>query len=115
MRSGGSHGAVNHPNHSGTINLVVLLILVFEVKIAINALIQGDMEFQTHFGKFRSLWAELDLLRPHVVDPSILSTRREDDNVFGLFLTLNLSYNGLIKHILRADKLHTKDDVFAQI
>ena len=36
---------------------------VFEVKRAINALSQGDMEFQPHFGKFRSLWAELDPLR----------------------------------------------------
>lgn len=28
---------------------------VFEVKKAINALSQADMDFQTHFGKFRSL------------------------------------------------------------
>ncbi|KAF8085004.1 hypothetical protein N665_0687s0001 [Sinapis alba] len=88
---------------------------VFEVKRAINALSQGDMEFQSHFGKFRSLWAELELLRPPTVDPSTLSARREEDKVFGLLLTLNSSYNGLIKHILRADKLPSLDEVCAQI
>ena len=46
---------------------------VFEVKRAINALSQADMEFQAHFGKFRSLWAELEMLRPHTVDPSLRS------------------------------------------
>ncbi|KAF8046625.1 hypothetical protein N665_3581s0001, partial [Sinapis alba] len=66
---------------------------VFEVKRAINALSQGDMEFQSHFGKFRSLWAELELLRPPTVDPSTLSARHEEDKVFGLLLTLNSSYN----------------------
>ncbi|KAF8069800.1 hypothetical protein N665_1132s0001 [Sinapis alba] len=88
---------------------------VFEVKRAINALSQGDMVFQSHFGKFRSLWAELELLRPPTVDPSTLSARREEDKVFGLLLTLNSSYNGLIKHILRADKIPSLDEVCAQI
>ncbi|KAF8045671.1 hypothetical protein N665_4557s0001 [Sinapis alba] len=88
---------------------------VFELKRAINALSQGDMEFQSHFGKFRSLWAELELLRPHTVDPSTLIARREEDKVFGLLLTLNSSYNGLIKHILRAEKLPSLDEVCAQI
>ncbi|KAF8084316.1 hypothetical protein N665_0724s0003 [Sinapis alba] len=88
---------------------------VFEVKKTINALNQSDMEFQAHFGKFRSLWAELEMLRPHTVDPSILSDRHEEDKVFGLLLTLNPTYNDLIKLILRADKLPTLDEVCAQI
>lgn len=49
------------------------------------------------------------------VDPSVLSDRREEDKVFGLLLILNPTYNGLIKHILRADKLPTLDEVCAQI
>ena len=85
------------------------------MKRAINGLSQGDIEFQPHFGKFRSLWAELDLLRPHTVDPSVLIERREEDKVFGLLLTLNSSYNGLIKHILRLAKLPSLDEVCAQI
>ncbi|KAL0802437.1 hypothetical protein Bca101_057613 [Brassica carinata] len=88
---------------------------VFEVKRAINALNQGETEFQPHFGKFRSLWAELELLRPHTTDPDTLNSRREEDKVFGLLLTLNPSYGGLIKHILRAEKLPDLDDVCAQI
>ncbi|KAL0696244.1 hypothetical protein Bca4012_063424 [Brassica carinata] len=88
---------------------------VFEVKRAINALSQGDEEFQPHFGKYRSLWAELELLRPHTTDPATLLTRREEDKVFGLLLTLNPSYGSLIKHILRADKLPDLDEVCAQI
>ncbi|KAL0802444.1 hypothetical protein Bca101_057620 [Brassica carinata] len=88
---------------------------VFEVKRAINALSQGDEEFQPHFGKYRSLWAELELLRPHTTDPATLLTRREEDKVFGLLLTLNPSYGSLVKHILRADKLPDLDEVCAQI
>ncbi|KAL0796314.1 hypothetical protein Bca101_067691 [Brassica carinata] len=88
---------------------------VFEVKKALSGLSQGDMEFQPHFGKFRSLWAELEILRPHTVDPDILLARREEDKVFGMLLTLNSSYGGLIKHILRADKLPDLDDVCNQI
>ncbi|KAL0702307.1 hypothetical protein Bca4012_058429 [Brassica carinata] len=88
---------------------------VFEVKRAINALSQGDVEFQPHFGKFRSLWAELELLRPHTTDPVTFLARREGDKVFGLLLTLNPSYGGLIKHILRDDKLPDLDEVCAQI
>ncbi|KAL0742331.1 hypothetical protein Bca4012_083844 [Brassica carinata] len=84
---------------------------VFEVKRAINALSQGETEFQPHFGKFRSLWAELELLRPHTTDPDTLNSRREEDKVFGLLLTLNPSYGGLIKHILRAEKLPDLDDL----
>lgn len=88
---------------------------VFEVKRAINTLNQGDMEFQPHFGKFRSLWAGMELLRPHTTDPATLLTRREEDIVFGLLLMLNPSYGSLIKHILRADKLPDLDEVCAQI
>ena len=35
--------------------------------------------------------------------------------MFRFLLTLNPTYNDLIKHILRADKLPTLDDVCAQI
>lgn len=133
MGPGECHGAFIHPELSGTSNLGVLLIRlttkelwetlykvygnvsnltrVFEVKRAINALIQADMEFQAHFGKFRSLWVELEMLTPHTVDPSILTDRHQEDKVFGLLLTLNPTYNDLIKHILRADRLPTFDEV----
>ncbi|KFK23417.1 hypothetical protein AALP_AAs60086U000100 [Arabis alpina] len=88
---------------------------VFEVEKAINDLSQEDLEFTKHFGKFRSLWAELEMLRPSTMDPFILAERKEQDKVFGLLLTLHPAFNDLIKHILRADKLPSLDEVCAQI
>ncbi|KAL0641454.1 hypothetical protein Bca4012_103025 [Brassica carinata] len=88
---------------------------VFEVKKAINELTQDDMEFTKHLGRFRTLWSELEMLRPSTVDPELLNERREQDKVFGLLLTLNASYNGLIKNMLRSEKLPDLEDVCAQI
>uniref|UniRef100_A0A1J3DVK1 Retrovirus-related Pol polyprotein from transposon TNT 1-94 n=2 Tax=Noccaea caerulescens TaxID=107243 RepID=A0A1J3DVK1_NOCCA len=88
---------------------------VFEVKRAINNLSQEDMEFNKYFGKFRSLWAELEMLRPATTTTATLNERREQDKVFALLMGLNPAYNDLIKHILRADKLPSLDEVCAQI
>ena len=88
---------------------------VFEVKKAINELTQDDMEFTKHLGKFRTLWSELEMLRPSTVDPELLNERREQDKVFWLLLTLNASYNGLIQHMLRSEKLPDLEEVCAQI
>lgn len=88
---------------------------VFEVKKAINELSQEDLEFTKHFGKFRSLWSELESLRPGTLDPKILHERREQDKVFGLLLTLNPGYNDLIKHLLRSEKLPSLDEVCSKI
>ncbi|KAG7572491.1 Ribonuclease H-like superfamily [Arabidopsis suecica] len=88
---------------------------VFEIKKAINELTQGDMEFTQHFGKFRSLWAELEMLRPNTLDPAVINERREQDKVFGLLFTLSPAYNDRIKHLLRADKLQNLEEVCSQI
>ncbi|KAF8049470.1 hypothetical protein N665_2205s0001 [Sinapis alba] len=88
---------------------------VFEVKKAINSLHQENMDFNQHFGKFRALWAELEMLRPSTVEPSVLNDRREQDKVFALLLTLNPGYNDLIKHMLRAEKLPSLEEVCSQI
>ncbi|KAF8085621.1 hypothetical protein N665_0657s0002 [Sinapis alba] len=88
---------------------------VFEVKRAINTLSQEDTDFDRHFGKFRSLWAELEMLRPGTVDPDVLNERREQDKVFALLFTLNSGYNDLIKHILRGHDLPSLEEVCAQI
>ncbi|XP_020875395.1 uncharacterized protein LOC110226883 [Arabidopsis lyrata subsp. lyrata] len=73
------------------------------------------MEFTQHFGKFRSLWAELEMLRPNTLDPAVINERREQDKVFGLLFTLSPAYNDLIKHLLRADKLQNLEEVCSQI
>ena len=84
---------------------------VFKVKQLINNLSQDEMEFNQFFGKFSSLWAELDVLRPSSVDPEVLRERQEQDRVFSLLLALNPSYNSLIKHILRGERLPSLEDV----
>ncbi|WZZ35049.1 hypothetical protein YC2023_018450 [Brassica napus] len=88
---------------------------VFEVKRAINSLTQEDMEFTKHLGRFRALWSELEMLRPGTTNLDELAERREQDKVFGLLLTLNPSYNSLIKHILRSGKLPDLEEVCAQV
>ncbi|WZZ27522.1 hypothetical protein YC2023_010923 [Brassica napus] len=88
---------------------------VFEVKQAINNLVQEDMEFTKHLGRFRALWSELEMLRPSTTDPDQLNERREQDKVFGLLLTLSPAYSGLIQHMLRSDKLPDLEDVCSQI
>ncbi|KAL0641708.1 hypothetical protein Bca4012_103634 [Brassica carinata] len=88
---------------------------VFEVKQAINNLVQEDMEFTKHLGRFRSLWSEMEMLRPSTTDADELNKRREQDKVFGLLLTLNPAYNGLIQHLLREDILPDLEDVCARI
>ena len=88
---------------------------VFEVMRAINTLIQEDTDYDKHFGKFRSLWAELEMLRPGTVDHDVLNVRREQDKVFALLFTLNPGYNDLIKHILRSKELPSLEEVCAQI
>ncbi|XP_033146982.1 uncharacterized protein LOC117133929 [Brassica rapa] len=88
---------------------------VFEVKRAINTLSQEDNDFDKHFGKFRSLWSELEMLRPGTVDPDVLNERREQDKVFALLFTLHPGYSDLIKHILRNKLLPSLDEVCAEI
>ncbi|XP_048621905.1 uncharacterized protein LOC106438847 [Brassica napus] len=88
---------------------------IFEVKRAINNLQQEEMDFTKHLGKYSQLWSELEMLRPSTTDPSTLEERREQDKVFGLLLTLNPSFNDVLKHILRAKELPSYDDVCAQL
>ena len=88
---------------------------VFEVKQALNNLVQEDMDFEKHLGKFRALWSELEMLRPSTTNADELNKRREQDKVFGLLLTLNPAYGGLIQHMLRDDTLPDLEEVCARI
>lgn len=47
--------------------------------------------------------------------PVVLKETREQNKVFGLLLTLNPTFNNLIKHLLRADKLPSLEDVCSQV
>ena len=88
---------------------------VFEIKKANNNMSQEEEEFTTHLGKFRALWSELEMLRPQSFEPDVLNERREQDKVFGLLLTLSPTFSGLIKHLLRSEKLPTLEEVCAQV
>ncbi|KAG7588726.1 Integrase catalytic core [Arabidopsis suecica] len=80
---------------------------VYELKKTLGSLSQEDNDFNTHFGKYRSLVAELEMLRPFTTEATTLKDRREQDRVFGLLMTLNPTYTDVIQHILRDDKIPT--------
>ncbi|KAL1204528.1 Retrovirus-related Pol polyprotein from transposon TNT 1-94 [Cardamine amara subsp. amara] len=88
---------------------------VFEVKKELNSLTQEDQDFAKHFGKYRSLLAEMDMLRPSTKDLKIIEERKEQDRVFGLLQTLHPRFNDLVKHILREEKLPSLENVCSQI
>lgn len=88
---------------------------VFEVKKDLSNLTQEDQDFTKHFGKYRSLLAELDMLRPSTKDLKIIEERKEQDRVFGLLQSLHPKFNDLIKYILREEKLPSLENVCSQI
>ncbi|KAG7572488.1 Integrase catalytic core [Arabidopsis suecica] len=88
---------------------------VYGIKKALGGLNQEESDFNTHFGKYRSLVAELEMLRPFTTDAKVLRERREQDRVFGLLLSLNSSYTDVIQHILRDEKTPTLEQVCAKI
>ncbi|KAL0641881.1 hypothetical protein Bca4012_102535 [Brassica carinata] len=88
---------------------------VFELKRAINNLAQEEEEFSKHLEKYRSLWSELETLRPSTIDQETLMERREQDQVFGLMLTLNPAFGDVIKHILRSPNLPSMEEMCAQL
>ncbi|KAL0723042.1 hypothetical protein Bca4012_037641 [Brassica carinata] len=88
---------------------------VFELKGAINSLVQDGEEFTKHLGKYISLWSELESLRPNTMDQEVLAERREQNQVFGLLMTLDPPYKDVIAHILRSPSLPTMEEVFAQL
>ena len=88
---------------------------VFELKKAITSLTQDGVELTKHIGKFRALWSELDNLRPSTNDQEIIMERREQDQVFGLMITLDVCYKDVIKHMLRSPSLPAMEEVCSQL
>jgi len=88
---------------------------VFELKRVINSMKQDGGELTKHMGKFGSLWSELESLRPNTTDQAALMERREQDQVFGLLMTLDPCYKDVIKHILRSPNLPSMEEVCAQL
>lgn len=88
---------------------------IFEIQRSLNSLHQGDKTVNSHYGEFRALWAELEILRPPTIDPKEIIKRREDDLFFGLLLMLNSLFSELIHHILRFEKLPTLNELSTMI
>ncbi|CDY72286.1 BnaUnng05000D, partial [Brassica napus] len=88
---------------------------VFDLKQTISALKQDGEDLTKHMGKFGALWSELESLRPNTTDEESLIERREQDQVFGLLMTLDESYQDVIKHILRSPTLPSMEEVCAQL
>ncbi|WZY94101.1 hypothetical protein YC2023_066430 [Brassica napus] len=88
---------------------------VFDLKQTISVLRQDGEDLTKHMGKFGALWSELESLRPNTTDEESLIERREQDQVFELLMTLDESYQDVIKHILRSPTLPSMEEVCAQL
>ncbi|XP_048628721.1 uncharacterized protein LOC125599498 [Brassica napus] len=84
---------------------------VFVVKRAIENLRQDGEELSKHLERFKSLWAELKALRPSTSDKDILKRRLEQDEVFSLLLSLDKSYDKLVRKILTEEVLPDVESV----
>ncbi|GJT90507.1 hypothetical protein Tco_1079352 [Tanacetum coccineum] len=76
---------------------------------------QDGNSFVSLLGKLKGLWNELEVYRPHSVDPTILRKRHEDDQVFQLLASLGLDFEELKRHILLNAELPTLKSVCATI
>ncbi|GKF16345.1 hypothetical protein Tco_0061263, partial [Tanacetum coccineum] len=61
---------------------------IFQIQLDIANLRQDRNSFVSLLGKLKGLWNELEVYRPHSVDPTILRKRHEDDQVFQLLASL---------------------------
>ena len=84
---------------------------VFVVKRAIENLRHDGEELSKHLERFKSLWAELKALRPSTSDKDILKRRLEQDEVFSLLLSLDKSYDKLVRKILTEEVLPDVESV----
>ena len=78
---------------------------VYEVKKAICELKQGKGGFNQYVRKLQYLWSELRVLRPHTLDPYVIQEWQEQDIVFRLLASMELSYGWLVELILKEDRL----------
>ncbi|XP_010555871.1 PREDICTED: uncharacterized protein LOC104825269 [Tarenaya hassleriana] len=90
---------------------VTNLCRIFELKKRMFTLQQNGKSFNVIHGEFSALWTELEELCPPTVNLKAFKDRLEEDKVFSILLTLDGSYNDLIYHILRQDRLPKYDEV----
>ena len=88
---------------------------VFQLQQEIASLHRNGQPFVNLLSKFKGLWNELDLYRPHSIDPIVLRSRKEEDQIFQLLANLGSDYEDLRSHILMNDELPSLKSVCATI
>ncbi|GJY64728.1 retrovirus-related pol polyprotein from transposon RE2 [Tanacetum coccineum] len=88
---------------------------IFQIQLDIANLRQDINSFVNLLGKLKGLWNEMEVYRPHSVDPKILRKRHKDDQVFQLLASLGPDFKELKRHILLNAELPTLKSVCATI
>lgn len=88
---------------------------VFQIQLDIANLRQHGKPFVNLLGKLKGLWNELEVYRPHSVDPAILRKRNDEDLVFQLLASLGSDFEDLKRHILMNTELPSLKSVCASI
>ncbi|RVW14453.1 Retrovirus-related Pol polyprotein from transposon RE2 [Vitis vinifera] len=88
---------------------------IFQIQQEVNALRQDRRPFVSLLGNFKSLWSELEVYRPHTVDPVVLKKRTEEDKVFQVLASLGSEFEDLRCHILMSPELPSLKSVCSTI
>ena len=88
---------------------------IFQIQQEVNALRQDGRPFVSLLGNFKSLWSELEVYRPHTVDPVVLKKRTEEDRVFQVLASLDSEFEDLRCHILMSPELPSLKSVCSTI
>lgn len=88
---------------------------IFQIQRDIANLQQEGKSFVSILGKLKGLWNELEVYRPHTVDPAILRKRTEEDRIFQLLASLDSNYEDFRSHILMNAELPSLKSVCASI
>ncbi|WJZ94875.1 hypothetical protein VitviT2T_013699 [Vitis vinifera] len=88
---------------------------IFQIQQEVNALRQDGRPFVSLLGNFKSLWSELEVYRPHTVDPVVLKERTEEDRVFQVLASLGSEFEDLRCHILMSPELPSLKSVCSTI
>ncbi|RVW42670.1 Retrovirus-related Pol polyprotein from transposon TNT 1-94 [Vitis vinifera] len=88
---------------------------IFQIQQEVNALRQDGRPFVSLLGNFKSLWSELEVYRPHTIDPVVLKKRTEEDRVFQVLASLGSEFEDLRCHILMSPELPSLKSVCSTI
>ncbi|XP_019058891.1 PREDICTED: uncharacterized protein LOC109116981 [Tarenaya hassleriana] len=83
---------------------------IYEIRKTLFGIQQGGRPFDTCLGEITSLWAEYEQLRPDTSDAKTIADRKEQDKVFSILACLDGTYNDLVYHVLRQEKIPSMDE-----